>query len=1304
MANNTIQVTYKVNEDGSLEKIATKANKAAAATEKAGKASDNFNKQQKGVAGATSNSTKAFSKMTNGINSGLVPAYATLAANVFAVSAAFGVLQRAAAVKQLEAGLMAVGRAGGANLKIVANGLREITDMAVSTQAAMEATAIATSAGFSENQIKSLGEVAKGASLALGRDMTDALNRLVRGTSKLEPELLDELGIFVKIDGATTRYAAALGKSADELTQFERRQAFVNEAISEGQKKFGILNLLVEANPYDKLAASFADLAKTGLNFANTVLGPIVGFLAEAPMALVGLFGAFASGIVSQIIPSLESSALAAKASAQASAREASRASMVVSEEYKKAAAGVQSAWKTVPKSVAQLEEKFKKGTYSAKELKLAIQRLSQSETLRKNAKVSGDKEMAALRARELREVQALKTEMLALQAAESKRFTASSKGLRAKGSARMDTITSAGLSQMDRANGVMEKFSIATRAAGLHMRTLGKTSGVTNKIVVGFRAAAGAARLFGSALLSAIPVIGQVIMIGSLLYEGYKWLFDKKPTLLDKELEKAQERYAEFPNIISQMAIAYNAAATRTQAFAAAMKPTVGLLKQTSDQITAIINAEKNAKIAEYAKAQGALVANQAKVNELKRKEEEMRASGRIYSIENSETGNMDSFAKDSEAQAVINDLISLQGKAGGAMRRLQEEAKKLKDTAFSSDAVAGITEAMVKFQSTQLMSLDIANKGSSEYALLQSNIAAVDKIMANLAAGGSVEAAKEEFDKLTATATSLEGAFDGAAESVRKVEAEFTAARQVTGAFATDIKLMSEITNALTNKSTPEVILQYASAMKEYGIAIDEALLKKGKDDLFSDEEIAALERAKEQFKELQERFQQYNTESKWQATIAAGIEESARQQSIAGQKALALETQMTIAKEETRLANENLQLSIIKGVGVEEAVLRVLKAQSAELLKQEQIRQQKVADVTRTQGADMGAVEDATSMVARDASKITGMNPESIQTMNQAMQPMIDNLAKLGPEGELMATLTQSAFTMTEVFTGAFEKMSEGSFSLVDGIGVAASAIQALGSIQAAQGKAAVANIDKQIEAEKKRDGKSKESVAKIAQLEKKKEQMERKNFERDKKMKMASVVSSTAVGIMKAYEQGGMLGFVTGAIIAGIGAMQLSAIAGTSYDGGGSGTPTNPSKISIGNRQNSVDMARARSPSGELAYARGASGTGTGMTNFTPAFTGMKYRASGGNTGLMVGEQGPELFIPDRPGRVVPADDVARGGAPVNVNFTIQAIDTQNMEQALMAQRGAMIGMIREAANAHGENFLESINTEALSREK
>ena len=98
----TITVKFKVMEDGSLKAIGQEADKASDKVDKLGKSARSTDRNLKGAANMTSNTTKSFSKMSQGITGGLVPAYATLAANVFALSAAFNFFKRAADVKILE--------------------------------------------------------------------------------------------------------------------------------------------------------------------------------------------------------------------------------------------------------------------------------------------------------------------------------------------------------------------------------------------------------------------------------------------------------------------------------------------------------------------------------------------------------------------------------------------------------------------------------------------------------------------------------------------------------------------------------------------------------------------------------------------------------------------------------------------------------------------------------------------------------------------------------------------------------------------------------------------------------------------------------------------------------------------------------------------------------------------------------------------------------------------------------------------------------------------------------------------------
>ena len=207
MAQNEINIKVKISDDGSLSLVSKKAKDAAKSTEELTQSRNRYQRGEKGVAGATSNSTKAFSKMQQAMGGGLVPAYATLAANVFALSAAFNVLRRAAQVEQLSAGLAVLGEASGLAMDTLSRGLQESTGYALSMEEAMRSTAMITSAGLDPSLIEDFGEAAKNASIALGRNTQDSLERFTRGVTKLEPELLDELGIFVKLDEAYDQYA-----------------------------------------------------------------------------------------------------------------------------------------------------------------------------------------------------------------------------------------------------------------------------------------------------------------------------------------------------------------------------------------------------------------------------------------------------------------------------------------------------------------------------------------------------------------------------------------------------------------------------------------------------------------------------------------------------------------------------------------------------------------------------------------------------------------------------------------------------------------------------------------------------------------------------------------------------------------------------------------------------------------------------------------------------------------------------------------------------------------------------------------
>lgn len=295
------KILLQLDDGNTIELFAQKTKKAKKATDDLSRSEQTLNRNFKGASQQSSNTTKNFSKMAQGITGGLVPAYATLAANIFAIGAAFRFLQDAANYRILIEGQREYAYITGESLKLLTSRLQAATGQQLAFAEAAQSVAIARAAGLTSDQISRLGGVAKNASIALGRDLTDSLNRLVRGATKAEPELLDELGIILRLETATKKYADEINKTKDSLTIFEKSQAVVNEVLRQGEEKFGEFS--TELNQFQLLAKSFDDL----INSIKMGLTGLAEFIAKGLtkniVALAGSFALLGSGILRAITP-----------------------------------------------------------------------------------------------------------------------------------------------------------------------------------------------------------------------------------------------------------------------------------------------------------------------------------------------------------------------------------------------------------------------------------------------------------------------------------------------------------------------------------------------------------------------------------------------------------------------------------------------------------------------------------------------------------------------------------------------------------------------------------------------------------------------------------------------------------------------------------------------------------------------------------------------------------------------------------------------------------------------------------------
>jgi hypothetical protein len=1590
VAANQVKFTLKFSDDGGIELVGKKADKAAKSMDKMSDATDGankrkkrYNKVEKGVAGATSNSTKAFTKQAGAIQGGLVPAYAILAANVFAVSAAFGVLQRSAALEQLEAGLIAVGNAGGRNLPFIANELVKITDSAISAEAAMRATAVAASSGFSSAQLMDLTRVAKGASLALGRNLPDAIDRLVRGTAKLEPEILDELGILVRLDDATRKYATQIGKTAGQLTNFERQQAFLNATIEQGKKKFSLITETIPVNEFDRLAATFSNATQSILEFINDGLEPLIKLLADSPATLMTLTGTIgAMGLSTMVAPLTEMASSSADA-AQAALDKMNKTSEKTTKTFARMGKGMQQ-FNFMPPSAKALEESFKNGSINAKDLRKTTIATQASVTRMGNTNLNKQKELEALR-------RVGRVNRTKAQNAEVKGILKALANRKA-------------MLKINKQNLVVMKSMLATEAAGgvVSAASIAAGTGVNASLLIRkemmetigtsgfFGAFSTVFSGFGKSFIEAFkPGLGMLARIGLLLgslktlalgflgtigkfagpigltltaltavYFYFKDFIDPILAKVGKAfgfvgeeaktaVEKASSTFNSFTGITVQLNTALANSTSEGEKFTAILKVQVGLMDQLGLAIKKANDArfdETQARISAIFKEVDQAENEKTRIeNEIKQKKSALRAlretpakptnsfapgmdrledvkrrkaaiqelAAEIKTLQSvlessskkvttllDQSGKIDSkdsataieiinsaarkataagtLAESMDAKEMLTDYASdlsnvskqLNDQMGETSKKItyyvydkatgekqkrefiithreqleelvrlmnQQSASKLASIESSGDLFSNLDKSLITF----------SEKAKGPFSDLQRELDALKNNMSNLADDNEASAFLRQFFK---EAQDGPGTVTGKLAILRK-----EAGKSLDGPITTDdLKLFTTFEDNLNGlikgfQETKKNIIDLTAKQKLLSdlqkqapqltkAALDaEQNVIREKIKLIDDElmaremilRLSGLEGDKlEEVKASNEQILQLQRDRLTLSNQEVGEKEIGLKHDLA--MLPVLKTQNTIAKEaaslelqrskttavllsttgklttlqknefqlqaientvaaitkENELVTKRLDLEIkLRGIQLKEGVTDQAKLDQIDKYLQElrenigleqqlldiKLDQAKAAkdaaivgqitsanqsissrraelsgvDTARAQdtyGSNIAAIGTSTAMANTKAaqgvvaaevglaeSQMNG-TPEEVteakgslaaaeaaQKDTESQGNRLVAMTQLNEAMRLQNTLTEGIVSGYGAAGAAMNQMTQGAEMLTSSLqNMAATgptlenvghAIAAIGQMAAGSAKAEVAAIDQQIKAEQKRDGKSKESLAKIRSLEKKKEAAERKAFERKKKADMAGIVIATASSVMQSFKNAGgfPLGMPMALAMGAIGAMQLSMVASQQYQGGGASTAdvSGPTGISVGSRNNSVDLAKGNNAAGELAYARGESGIGTGMSNFQarPAYMGKRHRAVGGyTTGFMVGEQGPELFMPDTPGEIVSADEsqnMMSGGVP-NVNFTISAIDAQGVEQVLLGQRENIIGMIREAAHGNGEFFLEGVN--------
>ena len=137
----------------------------------------------------------------------------------------------------------------------------------------------------SEDQMSDMFDVAQRLGQSLGIDTTQAIESLVTGLGRQSKLMLDNLGIMVDTNKAYKNYADSIGKTTSQLTDQDRKTAFVNAAMREAN---GLVAQLGEEQltTKDAMAQAATAVGDLGIKFGD-ILAPHVIKVAEALTAFM---------------------------------------------------------------------------------------------------------------------------------------------------------------------------------------------------------------------------------------------------------------------------------------------------------------------------------------------------------------------------------------------------------------------------------------------------------------------------------------------------------------------------------------------------------------------------------------------------------------------------------------------------------------------------------------------------------------------------------------------------------------------------------------------------------------------------------------------------------------------------------------------------------------------------------------------------------------------------------------------------------------------------------------------------------
>ncbi len=221
-----INIRLKVTDDGSV------------VVDRFGKSIDKLDKKSgKGMQGFGRNLGSINQKLKNNIGSMMRYAgvIGGVTAAVVALKKAWDLVNLAAKARQEKRAFTNLAASYGMNADKMIRELKRVSGQTIDTMTLVRNAGTAMMMGIAPKNITRLMEIARATAKMTGQTVTKAFEDISLAVGRQSKMILDNLGIIIDVEKANKKYAESIGKTSTQLSDLEKKQAFMNATLASGE-------------------------------------------------------------------------------------------------------------------------------------------------------------------------------------------------------------------------------------------------------------------------------------------------------------------------------------------------------------------------------------------------------------------------------------------------------------------------------------------------------------------------------------------------------------------------------------------------------------------------------------------------------------------------------------------------------------------------------------------------------------------------------------------------------------------------------------------------------------------------------------------------------------------------------------------------------------------------------------------------------------------------------------------------------------------------------------------------------------